>query len=85
LQAQFWQNQARSQVLRFGGANKILWGKHFNFYHMFETNFSEHNKIWGAQKYSVVTAPNAQPYLRAWAELSPESLPLGAFRFVQGG
>jgi len=25
-------------------------GKDFNFYHTFETNFSEHNKIWGAQK-----------------------------------
>jgi len=25
-------------------------GERFNFYHMFETNFSEQNKIWGAQK-----------------------------------
>jgi len=50
LQTQYWQNQACSQVLRFGGAKYILWGKDFNIYHMFETNFSEHNKIWGAQK-----------------------------------
>jgi len=24
--------------------------KDFNFYHMFETTVSQHNKIWGAQK-----------------------------------
>jgi len=42
-------------------------------------NLGRINKIWGA------TAPNAPPCLRAWAEPSPESLPLGAFRFVQGG
>jgi len=27
------------------GENTFLWGKDFNFYHMFGTNFSEHNKI----------------------------------------
>jgi len=25
-------------------------GKDFNFYHMFETNFSEQYKIWGGTK-----------------------------------
>jgi len=25
------------------GQNTFLWGKDFNFYHMFETNFSQHN------------------------------------------
>jgi len=59
-------------------------GKDYNFCHMFETNFSEHKKISGAQKRFGVTAPNAPPCLRAWAEPSPESLPLGAIMFVQG-
>jgi len=49
---------------------------------MFDTNFSEHNKIWGAQK---VTAPECPPCLRAWAAPSPERLLLGTFMFVQGG
>jgi len=46
--ARFW---------RLGGQNTFLSGKDFYFYYMFETNFSEHNKIWGAQKYLGVTAP----------------------------
>jgi len=50
MQTQFWQNQPRSQVLKFRRKNTFLWGKDFNFCHIFETNFSEHNKIWGAQK-----------------------------------
>ena len=50
LQTQFEQNQACSQVLRFGGEKYIFTGKDFNIYHMFETNFSEHNKIWGHKK-----------------------------------
>jgi len=49
---------------------------------MFETNFSEHNKICGTQKRF---GDNCPPCLRAWAEPSPESLPLGTFMFVQGG
>jgi len=54
-------------------------------YPIFETNFYEHNKIWGAQKKIWgQLLPNAPPCLRAWAEPSPESLPLGAFIFVQG-
>jgi len=36
-------------------------------------------KIWG------VTGPEYPPCLRAWTEPCPESLPLGAFIFVQGG
>jgi len=49
LQTQFWQNQARSQLLRFGGENKFL-GKDFYFYHMFKTiyfvqeNLGDHKK-----------------------------------------
>ena len=39
------------------GQNTFLWGKDFSIYHMFETNFSEHNKIWGPQKHLGVTAP----------------------------
>jgi len=45
---------------------------------MFKTIFSEHNKIWGQ------LPPNAPPCLRTWADPSRESLPLGAFIFVQG-
>jgi len=51
---------------------------------MFETNFSEHNKIWGAQKYLGVTVPEWPPCLRAWAAPSSENLALGTFTFVQG-
>jgi len=32
-----------------------------------------------------VASPECPPCLRAWAEPSAESLPLGAFMFVQGG
>jgi len=52
---------------------------------MFKTNFSEHNKTLGGTKKIWVTAPNAPPCLRAWAEPLPENLPLGAFMFVQWG
>jgi len=50
---------------------------------MLETNFSEHNKILGHKKDLGETAPECPPYLRACAEPSPESLPLGTFMFVQ--
>jgi len=39
MQTQFWQNQARSQVLKFGGQNTFSGEKDFNIYRMFETNF----------------------------------------------
>jgi len=54
---------------------------------MFKTKFSEHNKIWEAlKKIWAATSPECPPTcLRAWAESSPESLPLGAFTFVQRG
>jgi len=42
------------------------------------TKFAGHKKDFG------VTAPECPPCLRAWAEPSPESLPLGTFMFVQG-
>jgi len=52
---------------------------------MFETNSSELNKIWGyTKKIWGLLPPNASPCLLTWAEPSPESLPLGAFTFVQG-
>jgi len=38
------------QVLRFRGAKYNFKGKYFCFYHMFKTNFSEHNEVCGAQK-----------------------------------
>jgi len=68
----------------FGGQNTILWGKILIFI-MFETNFSEHNKIWGAQNIFGDNFPHMPPCLGAWAEPSPEGLPLGTFIFVQGG
>jgi len=80
----FGRNQACSQVLRFGGAKHIFMGKRVYIYYMFETNLSEHNKIWRAQKRSGITVPECPPCLRAWAEPLPESLPLWAFIFVQG-
>jgi len=74
----------RNQVLRFGEAKYIFRGEDFNFYHMFKTNHSEHNKIWrGYKKDLRVTASECPP--RAWEEPSPENLSLGAFMFVQGG
>jgi len=52
---------------------------------MFETNFSEHSKIWGAQKHLGITASEFHSCLRARAGPSPEGLLLGAFMFLQGG
>jgi len=52
---------------------------------MFETNFSEHNKIWGAKTRFGVTTPECPTVSAAWAEPLPESLPLGTFGFVQVG
>jgi len=52
---------------------------------VFKTKLLEHNKIWEAQKRFGVTTPECPPCLPAWAEPSPESLPLKAFMFVQGG
>jgi len=37
----------------------------FYFYLMFETNFSGHNKIWGAQKF-VGSCSRMPLWLRAW-------------------
>ena len=47
--------------LRFRGVKYIFRGKYFCFYHMFQTNFSEHNKIWGEQKKFGVTAAECPP------------------------
>jgi len=49
---------------------------------MFKTNFLSTTKLGGHKKGNC---PQIPPSLRAWAEPSPESLPLGAFMFVQGG
>jgi len=42
--------QARSLVLRFGGAKYIFRGERFLLYCMFKITFSGNNKIWGTQK-----------------------------------
>jgi len=46
---QFVPQQARRQVLSFGGQNTFLRGKGFCFNHMFKTNFSGDKKF-GGQK-----------------------------------
>jgi len=61
-----------------------LWGKDFIIYHTFETNFSEHNKIWGAQKDLGVTAPECPTVSAGLGRPLQESLPLAAFMFVKG-
>ena len=47
------------------GHNTFLGGQDFCFYYMFKTNFSERNKIWGAQKKFGVHCPRMPPWLRA--------------------
>jgi len=44
------------QVLRFEGGKYVFIGERF-YNHMFNTNFSGHNKIWGGTKIFGVTAP----------------------------
>jgi len=56
-------------------------GEDFKFYHMFDTNFSEHNKIWGHKKDLGVTAPECPPCLQAWAAPSPESLAIWGTKY----
>jgi len=34
----------------WGGQNTFSGSKYFCFYHAFETNFFEHNRIWGGHK-----------------------------------
>jgi len=67
-QASFWEQQykifsivlaVQKESILFLKLSRFLWGQDFNFYYMFETNFSEHNKIWEAQKNWGGTAPNA--------------------------
>jgi len=42
--------QARSQVLKFGGAKYIFRGHDFCFYHIFKTNFLGTRKFWGNKR-----------------------------------
>jgi len=68
-----------------GGQNTLLLAKDFNFYHMFETNFSEHNKIWGGQKRFRANCRRMPPVSAGLGKNVAKSLPLGNFMFVQGG
>jgi len=68
-----------------GGKNAFLEGKDFCSYRVSKKICLSTTKFGGEQKYLGVTASECPPYLRAWAELSPERLPLGEFMFVQGG
>jgi len=67
------------------GEYTCLGGKYFYSYRMFKTIFLSTTKFGGAhKKCGGKVPPNAPPCLRARAEPSPESLPLGAFMFVEG-
>jgi len=70
-------DQARSQVLRFGGAKYIFRGHDFCVYCIFKTNFSGNKKIWGSQKKFGGTAPEC---LRVYGPVvDPVQWPLGLF------
>jgi len=51
---------------------------------MFKTNFLSTTKSGRLKKDLGGNFPQMSPVSAAWAELSPESLPLGTFTFVQG-
>jgi len=58
----FWTAlQARSQVLRFGGAKYILWGHDFCFYYIFKTYFSGNKSIWEGRKEIWGALPSNAP------------------------
>jgi len=64
----------------------ILGGKIFVFIIRLKQIFLSTTKFGRTQKrFGGNILPNTPMCLWAWAELSPESLPLGAFMFVQGG
>jgi len=73
LQTQFWQNQTRSQDLRFGGKyicrGETLFLLCLKQIFLNTTKFSRSQKIFGG------TTPEFTSCLRIWAELLPESLP----------
>jgi len=60
LQNSNW-NQARSQVLRFGGQNAFLGRQDFCFYLMFKKSFLGTTQFGGAQKYLRGTAHECLP------------------------
>ena len=59
FQAQFWKNQARSQVLGFGGKNTSLGGKIFVFIVCLKQVFLRTTKFGVAKKILGELAPNA--------------------------
>jgi len=50
---------------------------------MFKTNFSEHNKIWGAQKRFGVTALECPTMSAGLSRTVARKSPIGAYMLVQ--
>jgi len=69
----------------WGDQNTFLAGKDFCICHMFNTNYSENNKILEAQKNLWITVHEFPSCLPVWAEPTPENLQFGGFLCVQGG
>jgi len=73
---------ARFQDL--GGTHTFLGGKIFVIIICLKQKFLSTTKFGGAQTILGGNCPEYPLCLRSWEEPSPESLPLGAFMFVQG-
>jgi len=52
---------------------------------MFKTNFSEHNKIWGAQKYLGVTAPECLTVSAGLGKTVARKFSIGGLHVCAGG
>jgi len=52
---------------------------------MFETNFSEHNKIWGAQKDLGLTAPKCPSVSAGLGRTVARKYSIGGFHDCAGG
>jgi len=63
----------------------FLWGKDFNFCHMFDTNFSEHNKIWGAQNRFGGNCPRMPPVYAGLGSTVTRKSSIGDLHVCAGG
>jgi len=59
--------------------------KDFYFYHMFETNFSEHKKIWGEQKRFWGNCPRMSPVSAGLGRTVARKSSIGAIHVCAGG
>jgi len=60
-------------------------GKDFSFYHVFETNFTEHNKIWGQQKRFAVNCPSMPHRVCGPGQTVARKSSNGGFHISEGG